>query len=274
MGVLMHKEALPILYLHGLYGYHAQWRPLGNALQQALPHLCLQNIFYPLPCHRDGRPIPLFSPEEIAKVAINYLDERDIQQVGIIGHSLGGRVAYDLATTSPARVAWLIALDALPAAYPLNDGLAKHHKAIHNALLATLPFEGAPRETIKNLLATALPDAKLCNYLIGNYRKANGTYSWAIDLNTISNYIQKLHAAQPAPSPIPQPTLLIRSDESGYCPLDETDRLQSTMPNMQVVTITGCNHFLHQNASGPVTEAIAHFIAKLYPRPKQKTIPR
>lgn len=52
--------------------------------------------------------------QQVKAQIIGYLDARDLQQVGLIGHSLGGFLSLQLAAEQPERFSSVLVVDALP----------------------------------------------------------------------------------------------------------------------------------------------------------------
>jgi pimeloyl-ACP methyl ester carboxylesterase len=98
----------PVLFLHGWEGRQAS-RPFVDRL--AGDHHVIA------PCHPGfdgaGRPKWVSSVDDLAHVYLDYLAQRDLEGVVVVGVSLGGWVAAEIATRSTERLAGLVLVDAL-----------------------------------------------------------------------------------------------------------------------------------------------------------------
>jgi pimeloyl-ACP methyl ester carboxylesterase len=104
-------EGPPLLLLHGLGAFKVTWVPVLSEL--ARDH---RVIVPDLPGHGESqKPSAEYAPRYFAHVMRCLLDEMRIERAVVIGNSLGGRVALELALHSPGRVAAMALLDpALP----------------------------------------------------------------------------------------------------------------------------------------------------------------
>ncbi len=101
----------PLLFLHGFMGSAGDWE---SCIAQ------LSNEFFcisaDLPGH--GQSIDceprLYSMEGCAKVLIDLLDDLGLQQCGLVGYSMGGRVALYVASTYPERFNGVVLESASP----------------------------------------------------------------------------------------------------------------------------------------------------------------
>lgn len=98
----------PALLLHGIGGRASLWAPSVAALAPR------QVIAMDLPGYDGARPA-LGSFAEWADAAMALLDAAGIAQVDVVGHSLGGMLALDIALRHPARVRRLVIVASSPA---------------------------------------------------------------------------------------------------------------------------------------------------------------
>jgi pimeloyl-ACP methyl ester carboxylesterase len=101
----------PLLLLHGLGGSKLSWLPLLHRLAEK--H---QVIVPDLPGHGESdKPAADYSPRFYARTVCGLMDLASIPRALIVGNSMGGRVALEVALGWPARVERLVVLGpALP----------------------------------------------------------------------------------------------------------------------------------------------------------------
>jgi 3-oxoacyl-(acyl-carrier-protein) synthase/pimeloyl-ACP methyl ester carboxylesterase len=92
-----------MLLLHGLGGSCRQWAPVLGALPDSMRAVAID-----LPGHGDNTCPVDGDPTKVVSFLIDILDAADLSRpVGVVGHSLGGVAAMQLALAAPKRVAWL-----------------------------------------------------------------------------------------------------------------------------------------------------------------------
>ena len=113
----------PFLILHGYFGMSDNWKTLGNQFAENYEvHLIDQRNHGRSP-HSDG-----FSYDLMSEDLLEYLQLHQLQEVILLGHSLGGKTAMHFATQNPHFVDKLIVVDIAPRFYPI------HHDAILKGL--------------------------------------------------------------------------------------------------------------------------------------------
>ena len=117
-------EGTPMVIIHGFLGMSDNWKTLGSqfATEGFQVHaLDLRN-------HGKSFHSEDFSYEVMVEDVKQYCEYHQLNNIIIIGHSMGGKVAMLLATTYPELVSKLIVADIGPKYY------APHHQTILAAL--------------------------------------------------------------------------------------------------------------------------------------------
>jgi esterase len=87
----------------------------------------------------------------MAKDLVRFLDEQDIQSCAVLGHSMGGKTAMQLALSAPSRVTKLVVCDIAPVQYR-RDGpgsfsaLFDAMQVVSCVILPRLPAAGHLRD--------------------------------------------------------------------------------------------------------------------------------
>ena len=98
----------PLVYLHGLGG-GGKWESFHMALGTATLTYAMH-----LPGFQDGTPPEgMTSIRDYADLVTAFMDAEGLDRVILMGHSIGGWVALDLAVRDPARIARLALVDAM-----------------------------------------------------------------------------------------------------------------------------------------------------------------
>ena len=90
----------------------------------------------------------------------DWMDQHQLKAAHILGHSLGGKVAMELALTEPARVEKLMVADMAPVTY------AEHHQVILDALKQVAARGCQTRTEAETLLGGTIDDPDGAGYLL------------------------------------------------------------------------------------------------------------
>lgn len=139
-------DGIPLLLIHGFTADSQSWAPLEKALGPRRPLIRMD-----LPGHGKSPKRRIGSFAELARMLVDTFDDatRDVAQVHVIGHSLGGALALALADIRARRVASLSLLA------PAGLGPEIDAAALQGITRATRPESLAP--WLRRLTAT--PDA-------------------------------------------------------------------------------------------------------------------
>ena len=95
--------------LHGLVGQSANLRSVARALE---PEFRVHGL--DLPDHGQSLWLSDASLPAYATCVSDWMADQGIDHAHVIGHSLGGKVAMELALTTPAKVGRLVVADIAP----------------------------------------------------------------------------------------------------------------------------------------------------------------
>ena len=112
-----------LVLLHGLFGQGTNLRSVARSLEADFRVHCLD-----LPDHGRSAWLDTASLAAYAAAVHGWMDQHELKAAHLLGHSLGGKVAMELALTEPARVGKLVVADMAPVTY------AEHHQVILDAL--------------------------------------------------------------------------------------------------------------------------------------------
>ncbi len=255
-GVRVHYELAgegpPLLLLAGLASDGASWAPIVDLLAPRF-RLILTD-------HRgSGRTGPLapFAFEDFADDAAALLDALHIGAANVVGHSMGGMIALDLAARHPARVrrAVFAATGARPEpraaamlgalAVARGEGLsdANYLRLFHPRLFAPAFFArpGADEEAVA--AALAYPDRQTA---AGNAAQLAATTG--LDLSA--------YAAR-----ISIPTLVLAGSDDLLFPPERVRAAFADLPGVRIEIMAHAGHALHWDQPEAFAEAVATFLA-------------
>ena len=108
--------------LHGLFGSGKNWRSFAGSLEEDFQVWTLDARNHGDSPHADS-----MSYQQMAEDVARFFAENELENVILLGHSMGGKTAMQLALQFPDRIAALIVVDIAPVCY---DHLHKQLKLI------------------------------------------------------------------------------------------------------------------------------------------------
>jgi 3-oxoadipate enol-lactonase len=242
----------PLLLLHGIGADGRMFAPVAERLTDTV-----RAIVWNLPGY-GGRPLDrsLTFPGLAALLAAD-LDALGIDRAIVLGHSIGGMVAQELAAAYPERVRALV-LSATTPAFGSRDGSfqrefvqARLGPLDAGQTMAQLAAEVAPR-----LLGSATaPDAALAlARLMSEVPEA--TFRAAVAC--LVTFDRRADLAR-----IAVPTLLMAGEEDANAPLKTMTRMAETIPGARLEVLPGVGHLAPLECPDRYAEIVRRFLAEL-----------
>ncbi len=117
--------------------------------------------------------------EGMAADVLRFLDEHELEKAALIGHSMGGKCAMQLALSHPLRIERLVVVDIAPRGYPFWQGYLEAMSSLDVAGLAT-------REDADLALRSAIASRLYRQFLLSNLnRSPKGGYFWKVNLKAL-----------------------------------------------------------------------------------------
>ncbi|MED4585135.1 alpha/beta hydrolase [Brevibacillus choshinensis] len=234
----------PVVYLHGAGGL--VWDPflneLSNHYQVIAPHL-------PGTAQSSG----LENIRDLWDLILCYYDLFDglgLESATVIGHSLGGMIALELAATDQSRIKQIVAI--APA------GLFKEEEPVPD-MFAMLPHE------LANMMVAdpSSPVAEMLRYMPSQpeerieatiHRMQNmqaaAKFLWPIPDKGLKHRIHRIKA----------PTLLIWGQQDRFIPVSYADDFRNRIAHSELAIIDQAAHLVNLEQTEQVLSAIQHFL--------------
>lgn len=241
----------PVLLINGLGANLTMWTPLVCQLEG------FQVISFDAPGTGKSRTPRLpYRLSMIADVAGRVLDELGHEQVDVLGYSLGGAVAQQLALQDPGRVRRLVLVStssgagAVPGSWRALMAVmtpARHYaKAGYAAAMKIIDL--APAEKESNFLR-----AQAGSWHHGSPPSVRG-YALQMTAFSLFNSLPWLHRIQ-------QPTLVLSGTDDHLIPLANGAILAAYMPEARLRVMDRWGHYMLQDPSSGAGREIAGFLS-------------
>lgn len=257
------SEYPSIVFLHGVMGYAINWRRVARGFEDRFRVLAYDARGHGRSSHADLESAPeAYSPEGMAADLDGILSDLNWGPVYLVGHSMGGRVAYTFANEFPNKVRKLVIVDIGPNMSPIGADLVTR-------ILSKVPVPFPDKPTAKAWFATEFPRvfADLREpKAIGDWLYANLTendhVTWRFHADGIRAAVAsgRLRERWDVIEGIKVPTLVIRGEFSNDLPKPVFERMLSCNPNIRGVEIAGAGHWVHSEKFDEFIGALRAFI--------------
>jgi pimeloyl-ACP methyl ester carboxylesterase len=251
-----------VLLLHGLRSYARTWEPVAQALSGS--HLLIAPDFR-------GRGESAWDPERAYRTDAYVSDiERLVALLGldrfaIVGHSMGGTVAYTYAARHPDQVSALVIEDIGPGSSTDTSGAAR----ILTEMAGTPTRFGSLGE-VRAYWRGIRPDITeeaLASRIENTVRPAaDGGYEWRLDMAGIA---EARRSGDPAGAvdlwacveALRCPTLVIRGAQSDFLPVGTCEQMARRQPLVRWAEVPDAGHYVHDDNPAAYLDLVRGFLA-------------
>ncbi len=194
--------------------------------------------------------------QALAQDVIHTLDHLHIDTTAILGHSMGGKIAMQVALDFPERIEKLIVADISPIAYP------PHHNRIIEGLLSIDVEHIGSRSAADQQLAQYVDDAGVRQFLLRNIIKVpNSTkLKFKCNLAFIANCYPQIIQGYQGDRQFNQPTLFIKGGDSDYITFQHQAKIIQLFPQSKAKIIQGAGHWLHAEKTVAFNKIVNDFL--------------
>ncbi len=250
-------EGPPLVLLHGLGGTKLSFLPTIAALAERHRMIAVD-----LPGFGDSdKPLGSYDAPFIARPIIALLDELELDRTHVLGHSLGGRIALEVALQAPERVDRLILMT--PALAWLRQPPWAPYLRFARPELGFL--QPAPRPLVEAVVRRLIPGARgdgwsavaadefLRSYLNGRGRHAFYATARNIALEPAEAFWARLRELSPQ-------AMFVWGRHDPLVPIGFMRHVEEALPAARHVELQ-CGHIPQIEAPGPLHRAIGAFLA-------------
>jgi 3-oxoadipate enol-lactonase len=252
---LFYKEAgkgEPVLLLHGLGSSTLDWDPQIEALQGSFRVIAMDS-------RGSGRSRDLLTPggpfsvAQFAADAALVLDLLDASPAHIVGLSMGGMIAFQLALDSPRSVKTLTIVNSGPELVPRTPAELKGIR-MRRFISRWLGPKGMGKMLAKRLFPTPEHEAK--RKLFRERMAANDKRGYIASQDAIIGWSVLDRIGE-----IDAPTLVIASDQD-YAPVAAKEAWATRMKNAAVTVVPDSRHALPMEAPEKLNPLLVEFLSR------------
>ncbi len=241
----------PLIILHGLLGAMDNWRSQAKKLSLLRPVYTLD-----LRNHGNSPHLKGMSYREMYEDVLHVAKQESLTSFHLLGHSMGGKVAMQLALANPSIVKSLTVVDIAPKPYPLW-----HQKTLQGVLSAPLD-DLRTRQEIDDYLKPWIEDAAERTFMLKNLKRKEDSkgFIWRCNLSEISRGYLKIAGFTTALATYPEKCLFIKGDLSTYVQEADTPLIHSLFPAAKIVGLKQSGHLPHFQEPDAFFDTLSQFL--------------
>lgn len=240
----------PLVILHGIFGTSDNWQTFGKALSENF-----QVFLVDQRNHGNSPHSQEFDYPAMAADLKDFIEQHDLENPIILGHSMGGKVAMFFAINYADLFDKMIVVDIAPRFYPV------HHQKILEGLGAVKINEISSRKEAEEQLSEHVKDVGVRQFLLKNLKRDdNGQFAWKLNLPVIRDNIDNVGQAVPSEHAIKKPTLFIRGAKSDYIQDNDKSDIRKIFPQAEIVTIKDAGHWIHAEQPEALYKTVMEFL--------------
>jgi pimeloyl-ACP methyl ester carboxylesterase len=246
-------EAGPrVVFVHGLFGQGKNWTTIAKGLADS--H---RVTLVDLPNHGHSPwtdRVHYLDMVEMLAAEVEHLGE----PVTLVGHSMGGKVAMQLALRHPELLRALVVVDIAPVEYPVQGGrtddpdeeaspFAAYIDAMQALDLDTLKTRGDADDALRDAVPSRMVRSFLLQSLVREGLGADGGWRWRLNLELLERDLGELRGF-PEPPPgatYDGPVLWIAGANSTYVLPEDRPAMDALFPATRLVRIKDAGHWVH-----------------------------
>ena len=253
LGCTISGEGPPLVLVHGLFGDRGNLRGLGRTLSASFQVHALD-----LPNHGESGRLEPGSIEQMATMIGAYIHCLGMP-VHYVGHSLGGKVGYAIASRHPFLLASLVVLDIAPVTYQGHD-----HKDVIAGIKSVSSAQPSTRAEADGLLGEYVSEAGVRQFLLKSFlpervRQDSGR-CWKFQAAVLIASLPLIVQAPLFIEPWQGPALVVNGAQSAYIQGEADEQaIEQWLPSGEREVIENAGHWLHAEQPERVWQALEQF---------------
>ncbi len=247
-------EGQPVIIMHGIYGISDNWVTIGRRLAEKF------DVYIPDQRNHGQSPhSDTFNYYALIDDLFEFMEDHQIVNPILIGHSMGGKVAMNFALENPSKVDKLIVVDISTREYPARQ---EHMEIIH-AMLSVDFNEVTSRTDVEEIITKSIRSDRVRLFIMKNlYRIGKSRLGWRMNVSSIYDNMENVFVGIESPYTFDHPVLFVKGGNSDYILEADKEPIQQKFSNAQFTTIEGASHWVHADKPDELCAAFSSFLDK------------
>ncbi len=254
---LFYREFSPekpqtMIILHGLFGMSDNWVSIAKHFSNRF-HVIIPDLRN----HGNSPHTDEFGYPEMSEDILNIMEEKKIHSATIIGHSMGGKLAMNLACFFPQIIDKLIVVD-----INLSESESREiHSVIFEIIANTDLKKFKTFSEIQRYLENKIDQSRIVLFVMKNIKRhENEGFIWKLNYLALFNNLHKIMEELKPMHNFIKPALFIKGGESDYISNADFIEIKKYFPLASLETIAGASHWVHADKPKEFQNVIDKFL--------------
>jgi esterase len=249
-------EGRPLIILHGLFGLSDNWVTYAKKIAQ----LGFEVLIPDQRNHGRSQHSEAFNYLALTDDLMEFIEEHNIDDPILLGHSMGGKVAMRFALENPEFVSKLIVVDISMRQY--KNRLS--HKRIIQAMRAVDFGTATKISDIEDQLRANIAEKRIRQFIMKNlyYPERAKTLDWRINFEAICDNMDEMFDGIHNMETFANPSLFIRGGNSDYVLDEDIEKIKLRFKATEIHTIQGASHWVHAEKPAEFYKLTSEFLLK------------
>jgi esterase len=238
----------PLLIAHGLFGSGRNWGVIARRLADVRDVVVVD-----MRNHGTSPRHGVHGYPELAADLATVIDSLG-GNADVLGHSMGGKAAMQLALTHGEKVRKLIVADIAPVAYT-------HDQTHHIDAMRAMPLDGlTTRGEADRRLTEWVDDPGLRAFFLQSLDLKAQPPQWRLNFDALETEMPKIVGWPGTEGRFDGPTLFLTGGDSTYVLPEHRDTIRALFPKARFAKLPGAGHWLHAERPREFEETIRVFL--------------
>ncbi|MFK7787185.1 MAG: alpha/beta fold hydrolase [Crocinitomicaceae bacterium] len=241
-------EGRPLMILHGLFGFSDNWQTHAKKLAEYYRVILVDLRNHGRSDWRDE-----FSYDLMAEDVIELAEDLNLEDLILVGHSMGGKVAMRVAQQTEDLLEKLAIIDMGIKSYPM------HHQHILAGIHSVKVDEIKARREAEQQMRAHIDSEGVLQFLLKNLHwKEKGKLAWRMNTAVLEREMPEILSEMPE-GEVFTTTLFIRGELSNYILDEDFESIENQFLDSEIVTIANAGHWVHAEAPAEFLDALLSF---------------
>lgn len=242
-------EAPTLVIAHGLYGSGRNWGVIARRLSDRRDVVAVD-----MRNHGESPRAATQSYPDMAADLAEVIESLGPQPVDLLGHSMGGKSAMQLALTRPDLIRRLVVADIAPVAYSHDQ--SRNARAMAGINLSRI----TSRAEADAALALSIDDPALRAFFLQSLDLRSHPPRWRLNLAVLEAEMPKIVGWPGTQGVFGQPALFLTGGLSSYVLPEHRDIIRALFPKARFAKIPDVGHWLHAEKPREFEETVRVFL--------------